>query len=100
MYSGVNSAKGRLEVSGELKKTNYEELIVGGAGNGWRVTVKTVEVGCRGFAFRSLSQVLRDVGGYEGRERKQIVKKIEVIAEQCSHMIWKWSHYKSWGRDQ
>ena len=90
----------RLEVSGELKKTNYEELIVGGAGNGWRVTVKTVEVGCRGFAFRSLSQVLRDVGGYEGRERKQIVKKIEVIAEQCSHMIWKWSHYKSWGRDQ
>ena len=89
----------RVEISGELKKTKYEELKEGGAANGWRVTIRTVEVGCRGFAFRSLPQVLRDVG-YEGKERKQIIKKVEDVAEQCSHMIWRWSHCKAWGREQ
>ena len=89
----------RLEVSGELKKTKYEELKVGGEANGWRVTIRTVEVGCRGFAFGSLSQVLRDIG-YDGREKKMVIKKVEEVAEHCSNMIWRWSHSKAWGKEQ
>ena len=89
----------RLEVSGELKKTKYEELKEGGEANGWRVMIRTVEVGCRGFAFGSLAQVLRDIG-YEGREKKMVIKKVEEVAEHCSNMIWRWSHSKAWGREQ
>ena len=81
----------RLEVSGELKKTKYEELREGAEARGWRVTIWTVEVGSRGYAFRSLGQLLKDMG-LHGKEKKNIIRKVEDVAENCSNRIWQWSN--------
>ena len=84
----------RLEVSGELKKMKYEELHTGAEAGGWRVSIWTVEVGSRGFAYRSLAQLLKDMG-VEGKEKKGIIRKVEDVAEHCSNRIWQWSNNPS-----
>ena len=86
----------RLEISHELKRGKYEELAEGSRRNGWRATIWPVEVGCRGFAARSLTQLLKDIG-YRGRQKKNIIKKVEEVAENSTHAIWNWSHSKKWG---
>ena len=86
----------RIEISGEIKQTKYAELLESMKSNGWKARIWTVEVGCRGFAARSVLQFLKDIG-YDGRKKKMIIKKIEEVAEQASHKIWNWSHAKAWG---
>ena len=87
----------RIEISGEMKRLKYEQIVNEGRQNGWKVRCWSVEVGCRGFPAVSMSSFLKDIG-YPGGERKKIVERIGKTAEDASRSIWKASHYKEWGQ--
>ena len=87
----------RIEISGELKKTKYAILEEEGRQRGWKVRVWAVEVGCRGFPAASMTTLLKNMG-YKGSQRKALLRKISSAAELASQSIWKWSHFKEWGR--
>ncbi len=86
----------RVEVSGELKKTRYQEIVKAATLNRWKVQLWAVEVGCRGFPAASVSSMLRDIG-MSGRERKQLSEKLGKVAEVASNLLWRMSHVKEWG---
>ena len=82
----------RIEVSGELKRNKYQEIVEEGKAKGWRVRVWAVEVGCRGFPAASMVALLKELG-YSGTQRKNCLKKLGNAAEISSEAIWKWSHF-------
>ena len=86
----------RIEVSRELKKSKYQEIVSAGESKGWKVTLWSVEVGCRGFPAVSLGNYLRDIG-FSGAERTKHQKLVGEIAQSASNSIWKWSHFRNWG---
>ena len=91
--------EGRCEISTELKRTKYElNLAEAAKMKGWRTTIYTVEIGCRGFASSSIINLLKDMG-FSGAQRRSIVKKLCNEAEESSMHIWKCSHFKNWGRE-
>ena len=54
-------------------------------------------MGCRGFPPRSGARLLRDLG-YTGRKRKDLLRKIEEVAEEAIWSIWRWGAIKEWGK--
>lgn len=44
----------QTEEANERKRTKYQELLEECRGRGWRTFYKPIELGCRGFAGRSL----------------------------------------------
>lgn len=90
-------SEARIQVSSELKKMKYAPIEEAGARNGWKVRIWAVEVGCRGFPAASLATFLKEVG-FIGSRKRSILKSIGQEAEKASHQIWKWSHWKEWGR--
>ena len=89
----------RIEISCEIKKGKYKEIVEAGERKGWKVMLWTVEVGCRGFPAVSLGNYLRDIG-FSGAERSKQLKRIGEIAQNASNAIWKWSHFKSWSSQE
>ena len=87
----------RIEMSCEIKRNKYKDIVVAGERKGWKVMLWTVEVGCRGFPAASLGNYLRDIG-FSGTERSKQLRRIGEIAQSASNEIWKWSHFRSWGR--
>ena len=86
----------RIEISSEIKKGKYKEIVEAGERKGWKVMLWSVEVGCRGFPAVSMGNYLKDIG-VSGAERSKQLKRIGEIAQSASNAIWKWSHFKSWG---
>ena len=86
----------RIEVSGELKRAKYAGLQEEGRKNGWLVQIWAIEIGCRGFPAASMVTFLKDIG-IKGNERRRKLSKLGEIAESASRMIWRSSHFKSWG---
>ena len=86
----------RFEVSSQLKRTKYEDIKSAAEQKGWKTTIWTVEVGCRGFPAPSIIKLLKEIG-YQGRKKKEILRKLSVKAEESSMQIWKSSHFKAWG---
>ena len=89
----------RIEVSREMKRGKYQKIVDAGESKGWKVTLWTVEVGCRGFPGNSLNNYLRDIG-FSGSERTKQLKRIGEITQSASNSIWKWSHFKKWGAQE
>lgn len=87
----------RIELSGELKKTKYSILQEDGKKNKWDVQVWAVEVGCRGFPASSLASFLKEIG-VQGGERKRMLNRMGEAAERASRSVWRWSHFKEWGK--
>ena len=79
--------KNRIEVSSELKKAEYTPVAEEAKQNGWRVRMWGMEVGCRGFPARSITAMLKYIE-YTGRERKDLLRRIEEVAEEASRAIW------------
>ena len=52
----------RLQEAHEIKFLKYDPLIVEAKRKGWKASCLPIEVGCRGFATKSLSALLRRVG--------------------------------------
>ena len=88
----------RIELSGEIKKAKYEAIATDGRRKGWRVQIRAVEVGCRGFPASSMASFIKDIG-YRGKDCKKALEEIGKAAEMASHSIWNWSHIKSWGSE-
>ena len=87
----------RIELSGELKRTKYRILQEDGKKNKWDVQVWAVEVGCRGFPASSMASFLKEMG-VQGGERKRMLSRMGEAAERASRTVWRWSHFKEWGR--
>ena len=86
----------RVEISTELKRMKYEDGVATAvAMKGWKTTIFTVEMGCRGFPAQSMVRLLKEIG-FQGREKKQIVAKLSSITEEASLFIWKTSQFQSW----
>ena len=90
----------RSEISSQLKSEKYERGIAEAAAlKGWKTSIYTVEVGCRGYPAPSLGRMLSELG-YMGRKKREILKKIARTAEESSMKIWKSSQFKQWGRGE
>ena len=85
----------RIEVSGEIKRKKYEQIVQEGRRNGWRVRVWAVEVGCRGFPAVSMSSFFKDLG-FRGSEKKKAIDRLSKTAEDASNSLWRASHFKNW----
>ena len=89
----------RVEVSSELKRVKYEDGVASAAENkGRKTTIYAVEMGCRGFPAYSMVRLLKELG-YQGKKKKEILRKLRSITEEASLYIWKTSQYKTWSRD-
>ena len=89
----------RVEVSTELKRVKYEDGVATAAGKkGWKTTIMTVEMGCRGFPAYSMVRLLKELG-YQGKQKKEILMKLRTITEEASLYIWKTSQCKTWSRE-
>jgi hypothetical protein len=76
-----------VEEAHERKRGKYEELREECRANGWAARCEPVEVGCRGFAGRSLHRVFKALG-IIGTQRKKAIGKITEAAEKASRWIW------------
>ena len=77
----------RVEISGELKRLKYEQIVQEGRQNGWKVRVWAVEVGCRGFPAMLMSTLMKDLG-YKGGERKKAIERIgKVVARMSERLV-------------
>ena len=76
----------RIEVSKEMKREKYQKIVDAGESKGWKVTLWTVEVACRGFPGISLIDYLRDIG-FSGAERTKQLKWMGEIAQSASNFI-------------
>ena len=76
--------EGRCEISTELKTRKYElNLAEAARMKGWKTTIYSVEIGCRGFASSSMINLIKDLG-FPGKQRRFIVKKLCNVEEECS----------------
>lgn len=77
----------RMEEARERKLRKYQALIFESQGKGWKAWNLLVEVGCRGFAGKSLWRAL-GLLETEGPVRKRLVANITKQAEAASQWIW------------
>ncbi|XP_061896860.1 uncharacterized protein LOC133645950 [Entelurus aequoreus] len=77
----------RIEEANERKRSKYQKLVEQCRRGGWRARCEPIEVGCRGFAGRSLCKVFTLLGITGDRKRKAIKTTMEA-AERASRWLW------------
>ena len=77
----------RVEEANSRKRGKYEELAVECRARGWRVQNEPVEVGCRGFAGKSLLKVFRSLG-IRGRQSRRAISEVTSCAGRASRWLW------------
>ncbi|XP_063080140.1 uncharacterized protein LOC134470047 [Engraulis encrasicolus] len=77
----------RMEEAQERKRAKYADLVAECRRNGWSARCEPIEVGCRGFAGRSLHRVL-GLLGIRGLHRRRATKNILEAAERASRWLW------------
>ena len=85
----------RLDISHQLKKAKYQDLVDEAHLKGWQATQYPIEVGCRGFPGKSLRYFLQQIG-LQSLKLQKAVKAISMVAESSSRWLWimrgnKWS---------
>ncbi|KAK0134264.1 Zinc finger BED domain-containing protein 4 [Merluccius polli] len=86
----------RLEEAFERKLSKYAGLVSDCHQAGWRARCFPVEVGCRGFAARSLARAFSTLG-IEGERKRRAIRSTTDAAERASRWLWlkrgePWSH--------
>lgn len=76
-----------IEEANEWKRSKYQELVKHCQRGGWKARCGPIEVGCRGFAGRSLCKVLTLLG-ITGAENKKAIKTNMEAAERASRWLW------------
>ena len=76
-----------IEVACERKLEKYQELVEQCKVNKWRTACHPIEVGCRGFAGRSVCRVLSRLGMI-GEKKRKAIKAISESAEKASRWLW------------
>jgi hypothetical protein len=77
----------RMEEANERKRAKYANLVEECRRRGWRARCVPIEVGCRGFAARSLCKAYSMLGVTGARQRKAIKTTTEA-AEKASRWLW------------
>ena len=77
----------RIDEAHELKRAKYEPILSDAQRNGWTTHNFPIEVGCRGFAGRSITRLLKSLG-MQAREVKKACLSISAVAERCSKWLW------------
>ena len=77
----------RMEEAQERKRAKYADLVAECRRNGWKARCEPIEVGCRGFAGKSLHRVL-GLLGIGGLHRQRAIKNILEAAERASRWLW------------
>ena len=77
----------RLEEAFERKLSKYAGLISDCQQAGWRARCLPVEVGCRGFAARSLARAF-SILGIEGERKRKAIRNTTDAAERASRWLW------------
>ena len=76
----------RIDEAHELKRSKYEPILLDAQRNGWTTHNFPIEVGCRGFAGRSLTRLFKSLGMH-GREVKKACLSVSAVAERCSRWL-------------
>ena len=76
-----------MEVAHERKIAKYTNLTDKCRDNGWQASCVAIEVGCRGFAAKSLCKALASVG-IAGLAKRKALKTITEAAERASKWLW------------
>ena len=79
-----------IEIAHEYKTSKYTGLISECKERGWKVNYHPVEVGCRGYATKSLLTFLSRIGV---TNRKKLAGDLTETATRSS--AWIWSRYKA-----
>ena len=79
----------------EFKKSKYDHLAVEAGLKGWSVVNLPVEVGCRGFACKSLSHMWRKLG-MSGSSLRKANSKTAREAERCYRWLWLRRNNSDW----
>ncbi|XP_023810165.1 uncharacterized protein LOC105353972 [Oryzias latipes] len=77
----------RMEEANERKRAKYQELVEGCRERGWKTFYEPVEVGCRGFAGRSLCKVLCHLG-ITGAAKKRAIQSVCEAAKKATRWLW------------
>ena len=78
------------------KEARYNrELIPGIKSNGWKATLFTVEIGCRGL-WHHTAPALLNYFGLKKRTKKQALDEAALVALRCSYTIWLARNNKKW----
>ncbi|TWW77850.1 uncharacterized protein LOC130535078 [Takifugu flavidus] len=77
----------RIEEANERKRAKYQELVEECRGRGWRTFYEPIEVGCRGFAGRSLCKAFGRLG-ITGTAKKRAIKAASEAAERATRWLW------------
>ena len=77
----------RLNEQHEYKLRKYEDLANQVTSEGYKCTIKPVEVGARGFVSASTCQLLGQLG-IKGHKRTATIKRLSETAEKCSMWLW------------
>ncbi|XP_075893028.1 uncharacterized protein LOC142895694, partial [Nelusetta ayraudi] len=77
----------RIEEANERKRSKYQELVEECRGRGWRTFYEPIEVGCRGFAGRSLCKALSRLG-VTGAAKKRAIQSASEAAEKATRWLW------------
>ena len=84
-----------MEEANARKKAKYEELVAECRCSGWRARNEPIEVGCRGFAGRSLVRTLAMLG-VGGAAVRKCLGTVSKEAERASRWLWI-CREKPWG---
>ena len=76
-----------VQTAHEYKALKYTELVNSCKERGWKVEYYPIEVGCRGYAPRSLHTFLT-VLGLARRNRRKVVEELLTTATRSSAWIW------------
>ncbi|XP_039590572.1 uncharacterized protein LOC120514312 [Polypterus senegalus] len=77
----------RMEEANERKRLKYQELIEDCRRRGWKACCEPIEVGCRGYAARSLCKIFARLG-ITGAAKRRAIKSITEAAERALRWIW------------
>lgn len=77
----------RFEEAFERKLSKYTGLVSDCQQAGWRARCFPVEVGCRGFAARSLARAFSSLGT-EGDRKRRAIRSTTEAAERASRWLW------------
>ncbi|KAI4872170.1 hypothetical protein NFI96_031011 [Prochilodus magdalenae] len=77
----------RMEEGNERKRLKYDELVEDCRRKGWKARCEPIEVGCRGFAARSLCKIYTLLG-ITGAAKRKAIKSTTEAAERASRWIW------------
>ena len=77
----------RMDEANERKRAKYQELVEECRRQGWKTRCEPLEVGCRGFAGRSLCRMFTQLG-LVGEAKWKAIRSATEAAEKATRWLW------------